>query len=116
MLSAGKLNNRISIYAKIKTKTTSGAMVEKLQFTRKCWASIVKSANSASTQNDQLLTIGGYELKVRYALKKSLSNNDWIEINDRWLKITDIDDTDPKRSKLTITAEHDNKHPPEITE
>lgn len=114
MLSAGKLDTKINIYHPVEVKGASGVMVEKLEFVRKTWAAISKTANAVSAQNDQLLTTGRYQLRVRYNNKKTLNQGDWLEVGSRWLKIIDIDDTDHKRSHLLLIAEHDHKPPPPI--
>lgn len=114
MLAAGKLKDKIAVYSTIESKTASGAPVKTLQFAHNLWAEVTKTGNSATQQNDQPLTIGSYQIRIRYSTKYNIAEGSWLLYRDKWLEITGLDDTDPKRRQIVIMAEHDNKAPPSI--
>lgn len=114
MLAAGKLRDKVSFYKITSSKTLSGAPVETVQFERNAWAEVIKTANDSSYSQDQQLTIGSYKITIHYSTKNKLIKSYWILYRDKWLKVKSVDDTDPKRNKIILLAEHDDKTPPII--
>lgn len=114
-MRAGNLNQRIKIYQSITSKSQSGAPITTLQKLCETWSS-VEQLNSDQEQNDdRSQTLSTYQFTFRY--RSTVKTGDWLMWRNKLMKITSLDDSDPKRHKLLVETEINPKAtPPAITE
>lgn len=115
MLAAGKLKDKIVIYSPLNSQSASGALVEKIQFARKLWAAASKTSHSSAAEQDQRTTKDSYQFCIRYSTKYTLAAGDWLQYRGRFMRITAVDDSDPKRQQIVLSAEYDHKSAPKIS-
>jgi len=111
-MQAGNLNQRINLYQAVSSKSASGAPTQALSLIVPTWSSIEQKSSDSSEGDDRNKTANSYQLTIRY--RTNLKTGDWIEWRGRFMKITGLDDSDPKQGKLIIDAEINPKSIPPV--
>ena len=101
--NAGRLNRRISIYGKVKSKTSAGFDTVKEGKVCDCWAAIYPLRMSDSKDNNVLQTINTVKFTIRY--RKNIDSNMTIHYKDKVFRIVGIVNPFYDNESLEITAE-----------
>lgn len=112
-MEAGKLNQRITLYRTIEGKSPNGALLVQLEKIATPWSELISSSSSQSTGNDREQTLNGYQWRLRW--RESIETGYWLQWRGRWMKITGVNDSDPRRRELILDADANPKsNPPPI--
>ncbi len=113
-MKAGKLNQRITLYRTVDGKSPSGAPKVQLETLASTWAELVSSSSSQNANNDREQPQNGYQWRLRW--RENIETGFWLLWRGRWMKITGVNDLDPRRRELILDADANPKStPPPIT-
>ncbi|KYN82209.1 hypothetical protein ATY36_13790 [Vibrio cidicii] len=109
-MQAGKLNQRLVLYRVIEGKSPRGAPMEQLVKMATPWAELITSSSGQTTGNDREQTLNTYQWRIRW--RENIENGQWIQWRGRWMKITAVDDSDPRRQQIILDADSKPKSSP----
>lgn len=101
--NAGRLNRRISIYGKVKSKTPSGFDTVKEGKLCDCWAAVYPLRMQDVKDNNILQTINTVKFTIRY--RKNIDTNMTIHYKEKTFRIVGIVNPYYDNESLEITAE-----------
>ncbi|EGR2700603.1 head-tail adaptor protein [Vibrio parahaemolyticus] len=110
MITAGKLNQRITLYRAVEGKSPGGAPTVQLVKAATPWAELITSSSGQSTGNDREQTLNGYQWRLRW--RENIEPGHWMQWRGRWMKITGVNDSDPRRQELFLDADANPKSTP----
>lgn len=109
-MQAGKLNQPLTIYRLIETKTPSGALIDALETLAATKGELISGSGSHSADNDRERGLNQYRFRIRW--RPGVEFGGWVQWRGRWLKITAVDDADPHRRELFFDLEFAPKATP----
>ncbi len=104
-MRAGKINQLAEFFKRSDKQSDSGAPVAVFTSIGHIWCSITQASAGLTESGDREQSVNSYDIECRF--RKDLSAKDELNWRGKRLKITSIDDSDPKNAKLLITAESD---------
>ena len=102
-MRAGLLDQRLKLYQTINSKTPSGALTKSLSLPLAVWGKAEQEGASRDNDNDRDLTLNRYLFTSRY--RTNIKAGDWLSWRSKLLHIDSIDDSDPKRAVIIISAQ-----------
>lgn len=109
-MQAGKLNQRLTLYRTVEGKSSGGAPTVQLVKTVTPLAELITSSSEQSGGNDREQTINRYQWRLRW--RENIEPGYWIQWRGRWMKITGLNDSDPRRQELILDADANPKSTP----
>lgn len=109
-MRAGKLNQRVTLYRSVEGKSNSGAPTLELVKAVTAWAELITSSSGQSAVNDREQTQNGYQWRLRW--RENIEPGYWMQWRGRWMKITGVNDSDPRRQELILDADANPKSTP----
>ncbi|NAW78325.1 phage head closure protein [Vibrio sp. V34_P3A8T189] len=110
MMQAGKLNQRITLYRATKGKSRSGAPTVELVKSASPWAELIANASGQNAGNDRERPENTYQWRLRW--RENIEPDHWLHWRGRWMKITGVNDSDPRRQELILDAVANPKSTP----
>ena len=115
MIQAGKMNQLITLYRPVSTKSDGGAPMVNLEKQATPWAELVQSDSALSASDDREKTTNTYVWRLRW--RENIEPGHWLLWRGRWMKITGVNDSDPQREKIELDADGQPKStPPPVME
>lgn len=99
---AGQRNQRITLYATKSDQSPSGAPIRTVEKVGRVWAKVTYKGGSEQTAGDTKQPVSRYEIEIRW---REIKAGWWVDWKQNYLRITNIDDSDPRRQTLVLTAE-----------
>ncbi|WP_136487871.1 head-tail adaptor protein [Vibrio sp. H11] len=109
-MQAGKLNQQLVLYQLVEIKSPSGAMIHALSLFTTTKGELVSGGGGNTTDDDRERGLNQYRFRIRW--RSGVEYGDWVEWRGKWLKITAVDDADPRCRTLMFDAEFSPKSKP----
>ncbi|MCU8207740.1 phage head closure protein [Vibrio vulnificus] len=110
MINAGKLNQRLTLYRAVSGKSPMGSPVVQLEKMAAPWAELITGQSGSSASNDREQTTNSYQFRLRW--RENIEPGHWMQWRGRWMKITGVNDSDPRRQELILDADANPKSTP----